>query len=128
MDADTDRLVERRYSVVDDPNRIVIVTIGTPRLDPDPTGDWMCSFTADTTRGESHGVDSLQALQTAIEGVRAALDSLGLSPKLVWVGGEPGVTGIPRSVPFALGRAFAEKIERHIDQEVEAFTEAALRR
>lgn len=122
---ETDGLIERRYSVVGDPGRIVIVSIGAPRLDPDPTGDWMCLFSVDATQAVAHGVDALQALLNAIEGARVALDASGLSPSLVWAGGEPGLTGLPRTVPFFFGRAFAEKLERYIDQELEAFAARA---
>jgi len=53
------------------------------------------------------------------------LDASGLH--LSWEGGEPGDAGIPRMVPMFYGRTFAEKVERHIDQEIHAFGDVAKR-
>ena len=120
-----DPVIERRLSVADEPDRAVIVTIGKPH--PDPDGDWACTFRVDGIAGsrgtDAHGIDGLQALLNAIEGARVALSASGMS--LSWEGGEPGDTGIPRTVPMFYGRSFAEGIERYIDQQVHAFAKAA---
>lgn len=39
----------RRYAVVGEPDREVVVTIGKPRPDPRPGGDWMCSVLIEGT-------------------------------------------------------------------------------
>lgn len=117
----------RRLAVVGEPGRELIVTIGKPRPDPKPGGDWMCSFLVEglprTRRRAAHGVDALQALLMAVEGVRATLDASGL--QLAWEGGEPGDTGIPRTVPLFYGLDFAQKIGRHIDREIQEHAQAA---
>src|SRR5262245_17079877 len=92
----------RRLAVAGEPDRVVVVTIGKPRPDPDPSGDWMCSFLVEgipnARRLRAHGVDALQALLMAVEGVRAELVASGLT--LTWEGGEAGDVGIPRSIPL----------------------------
>ncbi len=114
-------VAERQLSVVGAPDRTVVVTIGKPR--PDPDGDWVCAFRIDgiedSRRHLAYGVDSIQALLIAIERARIMLDASGLD--FIWQGGEPGDTGIPRTVPSFYGLAFARKIERHIEREVEQF-------
>jgi hypothetical protein len=120
-----DPIITRRWTVADDPARPITATIHRPR--PDPRGDWECTFVVDGADGShvasAHGIDGLQALLNALDGVRSALDASGLA--LSWEGGEPGDHGIPRMVPAFYGRAFAEEIERYIDERIRAFTEAA---
>lgn len=122
-----DRIIVRRLSAADDPSRVVTVTIGRPHLGPD--GDWICPFLVegiDASRSNAgHGIDALQALLHALEGVRAELDASGLP--LSWEGGEPGDVGVPRMVPIYYGRAFAERIERYIDEQVRGFAADAER-
>jgi hypothetical protein len=120
-----DPIVVRRLSVADDPDRAVTVMIGKPH--PSPDGNWTCPFRVDGigitgARGTAFGIDGLQALLNAVEGARTTLAASDLS--LSWEGGEPGDHGIPRTVPMYYGRAFAEGIERHIDQQVRAFAAA----
>src|SRR5205823_5948024 len=59
--------------------REVVVSIGAPR--PHQHGDWECPFTIEG-RGDckvqsAGGLDTLQALLNAVEGIRIALDELG---------------------------------------------------
>ena len=120
-------IATRRLSVADQPGRVVLVTIGHPEPDPNPTGDWRCSFYIegidDSGPRVVHGADSLQALLIALEGVRKKLDASGLA--LVWQNEEPGNICIPRMVPYQFGGTFARDIERYIDDRVEAFASAA---
>lgn len=116
----------RRLSVAGEPDREIVITIGKPRPEPDPSV-WECSYLVEgipnARRKLSHGVDSLQAFQNAIQGVRNDLIASGLV--LTWEGGEPGEVGFPRNVPTFEGSGFREKIERYMDRELEEFVRMA---
>ena len=116
----------RRLSVEGEPCREVVVTIGKPRPEPDPSV-WRCSFLVEGIPGArrrvARGVDALQALQNAIEATRRTLAASGLV--LTCEGCEPGEIGFPRPVPSYPGTGFAEKIERYIDRELKKLFRAA---
>jgi hypothetical protein len=104
-----------------DPSRTVVVTIYPPEPDPDPTGDWQCKFRFHDALDEqhaAHGLDALQALIMATQGIRKALDDSGLT--LTWAGGEPGDHGVPRIVPQFFGLAFTRELEGEIDRRIAA--------
>ncbi|HEY8370691.1 MAG TPA: hypothetical protein VIM86_15400, partial [Thermodesulfobacteriota bacterium] len=66
------------------------------------------------------GLDAIQALLMALDGIRAAPESSGRP--LVWAGGDPGEsvdTGFPRFVPTFFGAEFSRRMGRLIDREVE---------
>lgn len=116
-------VAERRLSVVGEPERELVIIIGKPRRDPDPTGDWMCAYLVEGLPGArrryAHGIDSLQALQMAIEAARTAIQAAGLV--CGYGGGEAGDIGIPRTIPTfgGAGRDFAPRMERVLDRELE---------
>jgi hypothetical protein len=113
-------IAERRLSVVGEPDREIVITIGQPY--PTQPEGWACSYAVAGIEGGSgitYGVDSLQALQSAIEAVRVTLKASRLV--CTWSGGVPGEIGLPRTVPTFEGSGFREKIERHIDREVRKF-------
>ncbi len=116
----------RRLSVVGEPDREVVLTFGKPRRGPEPSV-WRCSFLveglAKPRRRVAYGVDSLQALQNAVEGARHLLHTTGLV--LTWEGGAPGEIGLPRAIPSFEGSGFAQKIERYIERELKRFIRAA---
>jgi hypothetical protein len=116
----------RRLSVEGAPPREVVVTIGKPRPEPDPSV-WKCSFLVEGIPGArrrvARGVDALQALQNAIEATRRTLVASGFV--LTCVGCEPGEIGFPRPVPSYPGTRFAEKIGRYIDREQKKLFRAA---
>jgi len=115
-------IAERHLAVVGEPDREVVIVVGKPRLDPDPTGDWMCPYLVvglpHARRRYAHGIDSLQALQMAIEAARVAIHAAGLV--CTYSGSEPGDIGIPRTIPTFGGAArdFAPRIERYLDREL----------
>lgn len=114
-------IADRVLSVDGEPGRIVAVTIYEPEPDREAGDGWVCEFRVQgalNERDRAHGVDSLQALVNAVQGVWKTLDNSGLS--LTWAGGEPGDHGIPRIVPQFLGRDFAEAMEAEIDLRVGA--------
>lgn len=105
---------------------VVRVSLGVPRqLSGD--ADWECPFRihgAGISRVESgRGIDSMQALTTALDFIRVLLDESGLD--LGWKMGPgrqdvfQGETGFARSIPFALGPAFTRRLERLVDRELE---------
>lgn len=118
----------RRFTVADDPGRIVVASVGMPM--PDPAGDWRCAFHIEGVESggpfDAHGIDALQAVLLAIEGTRKALDDSRLT--LAWSGGEPHDTGIPHMIPLFLPAATRREIERYIDRRANAFARGARRR
>ena len=120
-------IIAERRLVADVTGAAVRVSIGAPR--PGPNGvDWACPF---RIRGgglsiveTGFGVDSMQALATALEGIRYHLDQTGLS--LGWrVGpGREGVysgeTGFTRAIPIAFGPASHRRLERLVDRGLRA--------
>lgn len=90
--------------------RKVVATLYRP-VRKGPT-DWRCTFSI-TGLGEPlevtvRGIDGLQALTVAIDGVRFHLER---APEpLIWLDGEPGDFGLPRSLPYGFG----VEVERHL--------------
>jgi hypothetical protein len=106
----------------------VIVRIGQPVQ----TGEdeWACPYAISGIglRGfrRSFGVDALQSLMLAIEGVRVAL-----APHrscLTWLSGEPGAIGITQAAPDYFGQLFADHLERLMEREMLRPRSAILRR
>jgi hypothetical protein len=65
------------------------------------------------------GVDAIQALQMALEGVRVRLSREVANLK--WFAGYDGDLGFPRLVPSFFGPAFADRLDKIISREVESF-------
>lgn len=118
-DTPLEPIAERRLAVVGEPDRTVTVTIGKPVQKP--SGDWACPVDIQgiptPARDSVYGVDAVQALQLAFETARQSLKNSGLA--LAMEGMDAGETGFPMCVPYVFGRAFAEALERHIEEEVE---------
>lgn len=96
-----------------------VVTVALRAPSPDPEGDWECMYTVNGL-DEPHvdsakGIDSIQALIMALEGIRIVLERSGES--FSWEGGE-GEAGFPRFVPMAFGAEFSAELSRTIDHEV----------
>jgi hypothetical protein len=96
------------------------VTLGKPRRRKD--GDWECPFRV-TGLGVQYGygVDAIQSLTTALEGIRVMLKRSG--KRLSWLGGEPGYTGFDRLVTSSLGVKFNEQLNLMIDREIAKFVD-----
>lgn len=115
-------IAERRLAVVGEPDRELVIVVGKPRLDSDPTGDWICPYVVEglpqARCGYAHGTDSLQALQMAFQAAKAAISEAGLV--CTFAGSEPGDIGIPRTIPTfgGAGRDFAPRVERYLDREL----------
>jgi hypothetical protein len=119
---------KRSFTVADNPGRVVVASVGMPM--PDSAGDWRCAFHIEGIESggsfDAHGIDALQAMLLAIEGIRKVLDDSRLT--LSWSGGEPGDTGIPHMIPLSLPAATRREIERYIDFRANAFAKGARRR
>lgn len=107
----------RRFFVVDQPDREVVLSLGKPRP---YRGDWACSVLIEGVPGERRrrirGADALQALQLALEHARRALDAAGL-PLTQFEHGEPGDLGLPSSAPTGYGVAFQHRCEQMMERE-----------
>ena len=101
---------------------VVTVTLGKPRKRK--VGDWECPFHI-TGRAIQHGygVDAIQALTTALEGIRVILERIG--QQFTWLGGD--YTGFDRLVNSSLGTKFNTRLNRIIDREIERFVYALKR-
>jgi uncharacterized protein DUF6968 len=104
--------------------KAVLVRVGKPRRSKGP--DWECPFSINGLgiRGIqcAHGIDAIQALTMALEGIRVLLERSGA--RLSWVGGDLGDAGFERFVPNLFGREFSRRLNGMIDQEVERFARA----
>jgi hypothetical protein len=115
--------------------KVVRVSIGAPRPGTD-RAPWECPFRihgAGVSRVESgYGEDSMQALMTALEGIRVLLDEsrlalgwkLGADRQDIW----SGETGFTRSIPIALGPLVRRRLERLVDREIQHEVERLERR
>jgi len=114
--------------VVGEPDRVVVVRLGQPRQESDD--EWSVAYLVDGLQGElayGRGPDALDALINAVAGLRAVMDHSGV--RLTWACGEPeGDPGVPRFVPHYLGRAFAARQERVIEEATERFVDELAKR
>lgn len=107
---------------------VVLVRLGKPEQVAE--GEFRCAFQLQGLGNSqvqyAHGIDSVQAMQNALEGIRSGLEKSGRS--FSWQGGEAGDVGFPRSVPTFFGLEFSRRINRLIDEEVEQFAREAEKR
>lgn len=117
----------RQYDIDGEPDRKIVLTIGKPRRDPRPGGDWMCSVLIEgipkERRRRIYGIDAVQALQLAMVYARGELDGSGL--RLRWLDGEPGDVGLPLPVTGCHGFQFQRALEQSMEREVERMNEIA---
>jgi hypothetical protein len=127
-------IAERRLVARDD-GKVVRVSLGAPRPHGD-TGDWACPFRirgAGLARTEfAYGIDAMQALMSALEGIRYTLDEIGLA--LDWLIGPgrtdvfTGETGFTRSIPITWSPVVRKRLERVLDRELQREVQAMERR
>jgi hypothetical protein len=118
----------RRLYREESPRKVVTVTLGKPRrMMKGP--DWECPFRISGLgiRGVQYGygVDAIQAVTTALEGIRVTLERSG--KRLSWVGGRDD-TGFERLVTTSFGPKFTKQLNRVIDREIARFVRALKRR
>lgn len=106
-------------------SNLIRVKVGKPRKAR--AGDWVCPFYITGLGGpakySAYGIDAIQALQMAFEGIRTELHKSG--KQMTWVGGEPGDTGFARLLPTAFGPEFSQRLEQLLDQEIAQFAQTA---
>jgi hypothetical protein len=124
-------VAERSFRVVGEPDREIVLEIGRPFPDPDPTGDWMCPYILHGTDGARvqfvHGIDAVHALLVAMQGARIDLENAGLV--VDHFGGEgPGDTGLPKLSIYSFGHEFAKRMEAHVEAEIQAMVDEKKRR
>lgn len=104
--------------------KVVTVKLGKPRRSKK---DWECPFSINGLKIRGirfrYGVDAIQALYLALEGIGVILARSGA--RLTWIGGQLGDTGFNRLVPSYFGPKFSRKLSRMIDREVERFARAS---
>jgi hypothetical protein len=106
--------------------KVVRVSLGVPRPGTDDA-DWECPFRisgAGISRVEfGRGIDSMQALTTALDFIRVLLDVSGLALGWKMGAGRQDIwhdeTGFARSIPIALGPAISRRLERVVDREIQ---------
>ena len=110
-------IAERRLVSRKDEALRVRVALGRPRPGKSE-GEWECPFRIQgpgvSVVEFGYGVDSMQALTTALEGIRATIDQKFTS--LAW-DGLLDDTGFQRFIPITFGGAFSRRLERLVDRE-----------
>lgn len=100
----------------------VHVRLGRPKKDR-IGGDHTCPFIieglGESTVQQASGVDSMQALQLAMQAIRKAL--LPHSKRLRWVGGQAGDVGFPMAIPEIFGAKFSQQLEGMVLRETDRF-------
>ena len=111
-------LGQRKLSTRGTAPRPVTVTLGQPRL-PKGERDWECPFRISgagiRVLEYGYGVDAIQALQTALGGIRNVLDKSGKT--FEW-SGLPIEVGFPRSIPSYGDTRLTKKLEMLVDVEL----------
>jgi uncharacterized protein DUF6968 len=117
-------MAERLLAIVEH-GALVRIRIGKPRKDR-ATGDYFCPFSIEGLGAqkarEAWGIDSMQALQNALQAIR-----LELAPHantLSWVGGQDGWLGFPKVIPDLFGPKFTRRLEALVDRETDRFARA----
>ncbi|HEX8822865.1 MAG TPA: hypothetical protein VF794_23260 [Archangium sp.] len=115
-------IAERTLTFVEPKASLVRIRIGKPRK-ARTTGDYFCPFSIESLGNqkvhEAWGIDSIQALQNALQAIR-----LELAPhenSLEWEGGQDGWLGFPKVVPDLFGPRFTRRLEDLVERETERF-------
>src|SRR3712207_1676313 len=118
-------IAERTLTVVGQGDSSARIRIGKPRKDR-TTGDYFCPYTleglGDQKASEAWGMDSMQALQNALQGIRLALTPHANT--LSWAGGQEGWLGFPKVIPDLFGPTFTLRLEKLVERETDRFARA----
>lgn len=111
-------VAERILRIVGPHEATVRIRFGKPRKDRS-SGDFFCPFLIEgleeETVRQAWGMDSMQALQSAMQAVRLALAPH--ARRLKWDGGAQGTLGFPMAVPDLFGARFSRRLERIVERE-----------
>lgn len=115
-------VIAKRELYGKDESNVISVVLYAPR--PDPQGDWECSFEISglvhPISDSTYGIDGMQALIQALEGIRITLES---APEPLSWAGERGDAGFPRFVPTFFGPEFSQHLGRVLDEEITRYAE-----
>jgi hypothetical protein len=96
----------------------VRVRVGKPKKDR-ASGDYFCPYRVEGLgRGQvqqAWGVDSVQALQSAMQAIRLVLEPH--ADALEWLGGQGGTLGFPKSIPDSFGVKLSRRLEKLVERE-----------
>lgn len=113
----TSTIAKRRIRLPGRSSKYLTISLGMPYKTS--KSEWTTVFTITGGRhrikSSASGVDGMQSLIVALDGIRAALDAMG--QPFAWLG-EPGDTGFPRYVPNVFGSVLSNRIGRMIDKEI----------
>jgi hypothetical protein len=111
-------LGKRRLHVTAKPRQTLTVSLGKPRRTPG-TPDWECPFRVKGLGigrlGYGYGVDAIQALVGALDGIRVAIEETRQSVSWFEM---PADLFFPRARPFWGDVAATRRIERLVDREI----------
>ena len=109
-------IAQRRLVTLGARRKRLRVSLGQPRWNK---REWECPFRISGTGVSEtqfgYGLDAMQALTTALEGIRAVLD--GTFGSVAWEGVLPEDSGFQRQIPLTFGPAFRMRLERLVDRE-----------
>lgn len=113
-------IAERVFLRRDMPGTRVIVRIGAPEKD-EPHPDWRCPFVIEGLDNDSirfgHGIDSMNALQNTLIGIRAVLNRSRV--RLTWALTKTLDLGFPMTIPTGYGKRFERRLEKMVAVEIE---------
>ena len=112
-------IADRRLTTRGARPKPVTITLGQPRL-PKGERDWECPFRISgggiRVLEFGYGVDSMQAVATALQGIRFFLDKSGKS--FEWQGMPMDDEGFQRFIPWYRDSRFTRRLEKLVESEV----------
>ena len=110
----------RKLVRVERSDRRVVVRIGRPHIEPTSTV-WWCPFEVrglpEYIKDFGLGVDSMHAIQMALDGIRGVLMASEID--LNWEGVRAADPGFPMVIPMGFGREFEQRIDKMIADKIE---------
>jgi hypothetical protein len=112
-------IAERKLTTAGVRPKAITITLGKPRL-PKGERDWECPFRISGSGirvlENGYGVDSMQAVTNALQGIRYFLDKSGKS--FEWFGIPINGGGFQRFIPWYGDSRFTRRLEKLIDVEL----------
>jgi len=112
-------IAERTLTTAGVRPKTITITLGKPRL-PKGERDWECPFRIAgggiRVLENGYGVDSMQSVTNALQGIRYFLDKSGKS--FEWLGVPMDDGGFQRFIPWYGDSRFTRKLEKLVDSEV----------
>jgi hypothetical protein len=123
MDDGRSRVIATR-TFRDEAGTLVVATLCEPIMAE--VDEWRCDFRisglSHDIEGHANGVDGMQALTMALEGLRVQLKNAAVT--LRWLDGEPGALGLTRPIPDSYGLAIETHLAKLVDDEIARLLEA----